>query len=144
MPRKATTTLLFAGSILLAAFASYAQQHDHTAQPKTASGTASEKPDIDIFCSSMKTGQLCTHGTANNLGLTGQKQEQWVELARKYNKTVDAATLQLFKDAEGVLTPTQLAQLKAWFAVGLNPQINEILYKKGLGPQTVGTLKEKK
>ena len=83
----------------------------------------------------MKTGQLCTHGTANNLGLSGPKQEQWVELARKYNKTVDAATLQLFKDAEGVLTAQQLAQLKAWFAVGLNPQINDILYKKGLGPQ---------
>jgi hypothetical protein len=33
------------------------------------------------------------------------------------------------------LAPQQLAQLKAWFAVGLNPQINEILYKKGLGPQ---------
>jgi hypothetical protein len=41
----------------------------------------------------------------------------------------------LFKDAEGVLAPQQVAQLKAWFAVGLNPQINEILYKKGLGPQ---------
>jgi Spy/CpxP family protein refolding chaperone len=137
MQRKATTTVLLAGLILLvAAFASYAQQHDHTAPPKTAaSQTAPEKPDIDIFCSSMKTGQLCTHGTANNLGLTGQKQEQWVEFARKYNKAVDAATLQLFKDAEGVLTPQQLAQLKAWFAVGLNPQINEILYKKGLGAQ---------
>jgi len=137
MQRKATTTVLLAGLILFAAaFASYAQQHDHAAQPKTAaSAKTPEKPDIDIFCSTMKTGQLCTHGTANNLGLTGQKQEQWVELARKYNKTVDAATLQLFKDAEAVLTPQQLAQLKAWFAVGLNPQINEILYKKGLGPQ---------
>ena len=83
----------------------------------------------------MKTGQLCTHGTANNLGLRGQKQEQWTGFARKYNKAVDAATLQLFKDAEGVLTPAQLTQLKAWFAVGLNPQINQILYSKGLGPQ---------
>jgi len=137
MQRKATTIVFLAGLILLAAaFASYAQQHDHTAQPTTgAAATTLENPDIDIFCSTMKTGQLCTHGTANNLGLSGQKQEQWIELARKYNKTVDAATLQLFKDAEGVLTPPQLAQLRAWFAVGLNPQINEILYKKGLGPQ---------
>jgi len=137
MQRKTTAMVLLAGLIFLAAaFASYAQQHDHAAQTKPAtSAAAAEKPDIDIFCSTMKTGQLCTHGTANNLGLTGQKQEQWVELARKYNKTVDVATLQLFKDAEGVLTPQQLAQLKAWFAVGLNPQINDILYKKGLGPQ---------
>jgi hypothetical protein len=137
MRQKTTTMILLAGLILVAAaFASYAQQHDHGAPTKPATAAATpEKPDIDIFCSSMKTGQLCTHGTANNLGLTGQKQEQWVEFARKYNKAVDAATLQLFKDAEGVLTPQQLAQLKAWFAVGLNPQINEILYKKGLGPQ---------
>ena len=137
MQRKAATIVLLAALIALgAALASYAQQHDHAAQTKPAtSAAAPEKPDIDIFCSTMKTGQLCTHGTANNLGLSGQKQEQWVELARKYNKTVDAATLQLFKDAEAVLTPQQLAQLKAWFAVGLNPQINEILYKKGLGPQ---------
>jgi len=39
-----------------------------------------------------------------------------------------------FKDAEGVLTPAQLAQLKAWFAVGLNPQINELLYSFTSGP----------
>src|SRR5215510_13298161 len=137
MQRKATTTVLLAGLILFAAaFASYAQQHDHAAQPKTAaSAKTPEKPDIDIFCSTMKAGQLCTHGTANNLDLTGQKQEQWIEFARKYNKAVDAATLQLFKDAEGLLTPQQLTQLKAWFAVGLNPQINDILYKKGLGPK---------
>jgi hypothetical protein len=83
----------------------------------------------------MKTGQLCSHGTSNVLGLTGAKQEKWVEIARKYNKTVDAATLQLFKDSEGVLPPAQMAQLKAWFAIGLNPQINELLYSKGLGPK---------
>ncbi|PYS12434.1 MAG: hypothetical protein DMG17_20865, partial [Acidobacteria bacterium] len=73
--------------------------------------------------------------TANVFGLTGSKQEKWVEIARKYDRSVDAATLQLFRDAESVLTPAQMVQLKAWFAVGLNPQINELLYSKGLGPQ---------
>ena len=141
MQRRTTTMVLLVALLaLVASIASYAQQHDHAVQTKSANSSAAPaaapaKDDIDIFCSSMKTGQLCTHGTANNLGLSGQKQDQWVELARKYNKTVDAATLQLFKDAEGVLNPQQLAQLKAWFAVGLNPQINEILYSKGLGPQ---------
>ena len=135
MKRKTTTIVLLMGLIALAAsIASYAQQHDHDTQTQQAN-TPADKPDIDIFCSTMKTGQLCTHGTANNLGLSGQKQEQWIEFARKYNRAVDAATLQLFKDAEGVLTPAQLTQLKAWFAVGLNPQINQILYSKGLGPQ---------
>jgi N-acetylglutamate synthase/N-acetylornithine aminotransferase len=136
MQCKATTMILSAGLIaLVVSIASYSQQHDHAAQPKQANTSAADQKDIDIFCSTMKTGQLCTHGTANNLGLSGQKQEQWTEFARKYNKAVDAATLQLFKDAEGVLTPAQLTQLKAWFAVGLNPQINQILYSKGLGPQ---------
>jgi hypothetical protein len=129
MRRKTTMIGFLVGlAALVAGIASYGQQHDHAA-------AAADQKDIDIFCSTMKTGQLCTHGTANNLGLSGQKQEQWAAIARKYNKSVDAATLQLFKDAEGVLTPAQLAQLKAWFAVGLNPQINQILYSKGLGPQ---------
>lgn len=56
-----------------------------------------------------------------------------MEIARKYDQGVNAATLQLFKDAEAVLTPAQQELLKAWFAVGLNPEINQILYKKGLG-----------
>ena len=134
MQRALKTTILLVGLIALALnIASYAQQHDHAAQePQSKSSVAQEQ---DIFCSTMKTGQLCSHGTASVLGLAGAKQEKWMELARKYNKTVDAATLQLFKDAESVLTPEQLTQLKAWFAVGLNPQINQILFSQGLGPQ---------
>ena len=136
MQGKTTVVVLVMGLLVLAAgIASYAQQHDHATPTPKANTSAAPEKDIDIFCSTMKTGQLCTHGTANNLGLSGQKQEQWVAIARKYNKTVDAATLQLFKDAEDVLTPAQLTQLKAWFAVGLNPQINQVLYSKGLGPQ---------
>ena len=136
MLRETKTIVLLAALLALAlSVASYAQQHDHAApanQGKTS--TAAEK-DEDIFCSTMKTGQLCTHGTSANLGLSGSKQEQWVAFVRQYNRSVDAAALQLFKDAETVLTPAQLTQLKAWFAVGLNPQINQILYSKGLGPQ---------
>lgn len=136
MQRKVTTIVLLGGLIALAVnIASYAQQHDHAVLPNQSNSSASAQKDEDIFCTTMKTGQLCTHGTSVNLGLSGQKQEQWVAFARKYNRAVDAATLQLFKDAEGVLTPAQLTQLKAWFAVGLNPEINKILYSKGLGPQ---------
>jgi hypothetical protein len=115
-----------------ATMAVYAQQHDHAEHNNSASVSTD---DVAIFCPTMKTGQLCSHGTSNVLGLTGAKQEKWVEIARKYDRSVDTATLQLFKDAESVLTPVQMAQLKAWFAVGLNPQINELLYSKGLGPQ---------
>jgi len=133
MHRKTATIVFFMGLIALVAnLASYAQQHDHAEQSK---GAQASTDDVAIFCPTMKTGQLCSHGTANVLGLTGAKQEKWLEIARKYDRSVDAATLQLFKDAESVLTPAQMVQLKAWFAVGLNPQINELLYSKGLGPQ---------
>lgn len=81
----------------------------------------------------MNTGQLCSHGTSNVLGVTSQKEEQWLQAARKYNRAVAAATDQLMKDAAGVLTPEQMALLKAWFAEGLNREINQLLYSKGLG-----------
>jgi len=135
MHRKTAIIVLFIGVIAAAlSLASYAQQHDHSGHHESAAVVSAED-DVAIFCPTMKTGQLCSHGTANIFGLTGNKQEKWVEIARKYDRSVDAATLQLFKDAESVLTPAQMVQLKAWFAVGLNPQINELLYSKGLGPQ---------
>jgi len=117
---------------VVASIASYAQQHDHA---EHRNGAQVSTDDLAIFCPTMKTGQLCTHGSANVLGLSSGKQEKWEEMARKYDRAVDAATLQLFKDAETVLTPAQMVQLKAWFAVGLNPQIDQLLYSKGLGPQ---------
>jgi hypothetical protein len=102
---------------------------DHSEHPiSTEEVTAPEH----IFCPMMKTGQLCSHGTAANLGLSGEKQEQWMALARNYNQTVNAATEQLFREAELILGPEKVTLLKAWFAVGLNPEINEILYGKGL------------
>ena len=81
----------------------------------------------------MKTGQLCSHGTSNVLGVSGPKEEQWLQAARKYNQAVEAATQQLFKDANATLSPEQAGLVKQWFAVGLNPQINQLLNSKGLG-----------
>ena len=129
---KAKYMIFLLGSLaLMLNIVSFAQEHDHSAH--AAQSKTAPSDEKDIFCPTMKTGQLCTNGTTNVLGLTGAKQEKWRELTRKYNKAVDAATLELFKDSEGVLTPAQLAQLKAWFAVGLNPEINQILNAKGLG-----------
>ena len=108
---------------------SSAVAHEHG-----AAATSKTEDEIGVFCPTMKTGQLCSRGTANIFQFKDDKAEQWMKLSRKYNKAVDAATLQLFKDAESVLTPDQLKQLKAWFAVGLNPEINQLLYSKGLEP----------
>ena len=148
--------------VTLAAGLAYAQQkpagqqHDQSAMQahgtKTGASTTSDAVsaamsedmpatshehdnEVAIFCPTMKTGQLCSHGTMNILQLKGAQGDQWLALARKYNKAVDTATLQLFKDAEGTLSKEQLELLKAWFAVGLNPEINELLYGKGLGPK---------
>jgi len=117
---------------------SYAQQHNHPQQANATKAplpASSQSEEIAIFCPTMKTGQLCSSGTANILQLKDEQRDQWIELARKYNKAVDAATLQLFKESEGVLSKEQVELLKAWFAVGLNPQMNDLLFGKGLGPQ---------
>lgn len=81
----------------------------------------------EIFCPTMKTGQLCSHGTGDALKLTGDKYDQWVASARRYNKAVDVATLQLQADVKGMLTAQQNAELKRWFEQGLNVQMNDLL-----------------
>lgn len=134
--RMETIGLVLVGLMLSGGIVSYAQQHAHEqATPPNASAATQEEEKV-IFCPTMKTGQLCLHGTAANLRLTGEKQEPWIALARKYNRTVNTATEELFKNAESILTPQQLSLLKAWFAIGLNPGINKLLYGKGLPLQT--------
>ena len=80
----------------------------------------------------MKVGQVCSHGTAAILGLNAEDTKEWTAWARKYNRAVNEATEQLFKDASAKLNPQQMEVLKAWFAIGWNPQINKILYGMGL------------
>ncbi len=109
--------------------------HEAEAQRNDAPLTAAQKAAGEkesIFCPTMKTGQVCTHGTAAILGLTGKDAEEWTVWARKYNATVNAATEQLFQDAATKLNPKQMELLRAWFAIGWNTQINAILYGKAL------------
>jgi hypothetical protein len=80
----------------------------------------------------MKVGQVCSHGTAAILGLTGDDAKEWTVWARKYNRAVNEATEQLFQDASAKLNAKQMELLKAWFAIGWNPQMNKILYGMGL------------
>ena len=104
-------------------------------QPEQHAGHEAQEVAVEkesIFCPTMRPGQVCTHGTAAILGLNGQDTEEWTTWARKYNRAVNAATEQLFADAEGKLNPQQMELLKAWFAIGWNPQVNAILYGKKL------------
>jgi len=92
----------------------------------------------------MKVGQVCSHGTAAILGLTGKDAQEWTVWARKYNAAVNAATEQLFQDAAAKLNPQQMELLRAWFAIGWNTQINAILYGKGLDSINAAQIEEVK
>lgn len=113
----------------------YAQGHDHSAAAKApAVPTASAaKPAVDVehppevFCGTMKTGQLCSMGTVTLLGLTPEKREVWLTAVRKYNKTVNDAIAALQGEANSALSAAQVEEVNRWFAIGVNPQINKLL-----------------
>ena len=108
-----------------------AQQHDHSAPSTTAKAAA--KPAAaaehrpEVFCGTMKTGQLCSLGTATLLGLTPEKREAWLAAVRVYNREVNAAIVKLQDQAKVTLSPAQVQEVNSWFAVGINPQINQLL-----------------
>lgn len=103
-----------------------AQQHaDHQQAPPKPAAAAAQPPEV--FCATMKTGQLCSHGTASALGLTPAKRDAWLAAVRQYNRTVNEATLQLQTEARATLSAAQLAEVERWFAVGMNPQMNQLL-----------------
>jgi hypothetical protein len=66
------------GSLALAA--PFAQQHDHQA-PAAAKPAARAEHRPEMFCGTMKTGQLCSLGTATLLGLTPENREAWLATA---------------------------------------------------------------
>jgi len=100
--------------------------HDMASMPgMSGQGTDSSVPMV--FCPTMKTGQLCTHGSSDALNCAGAQRDRWVAAVRQYNRAVDAATKQLQADAKTILTPEQAKEVNRWFAVGLNPQINQVL-----------------
>lgn len=125
---------LVVGSLALATPS--AQQHDHEAQaasapkpaaPSAARSVAAAEHPPDVFCETMKTGQLCSTGTTTLLGLTPEKREAWIAAVRTYNRAVNAAIMALQVEAKSTLSPAQIAEVNRWFAIGINPQINQIL-----------------
>ncbi|MBI3939565.1 MAG: hypothetical protein HY315_01910 [Acidobacteria bacterium] len=78
----------------------------------------------------MKTGQLCSHGTANVLQVSGTGKDRWIEAAREYNRAVGAATNQLLEKSKTFLTPKEQALVEKWFAKGLNAELNHLLAKQ--------------
>jgi len=125
-------TIAFAGTAVLATLFGIGivlgQEHSAGHQAKQPEDK-SAMPDMSqaIFCPMKSTGQLCHHGTADLLKLTGAKRQQWTEAANRYNKAVEAATKQLLEEAKTTLSPEELALVEKWFAKGLNPEINRLL-----------------
>jgi hypothetical protein len=129
---KGASLAAFVGALTLGTL--YAQEHPagheqhsagrQSAQPQAAAPAT--EPN-EIFCPTMKTGQLCSHGTADTLGLEGVKREAWIAAARRYNRALDDATKHLLSDADSLLTAREKAEVERWFAKGLNPQINQLL-----------------
>ena len=122
---------LFAFAVGSAALATpLAQDHDHSvpaaAKPAAAPAAMAEhRPEI--FCGTMKTGQLCSLGTATLLGLTPANREAWLTAVRTYNREVNAAITKLQAQAKTTLSPAQVQEVNSWFAIGINPQINQLL-----------------
>ena len=123
-------TALFVLVLCLTGSSFYAQEHSAMTHGKSSPAKTSISETPTIFCPTMTTGQLCSHGTADALKLSGEKRDRWVEAARRYNKAVGAATKQLQEDVKAVLTPEEQALVNLWFAEGLNPEINRILAAK--------------
>jgi hypothetical protein len=124
--------LVFVGAaVALALTTAYAQEHDHaamttkTAKPAPAKAAAVENPEV--FCGTMKTGQLCSHGTTSLLGLSPEKSAAWLAAVRQYNKDVNSAIVALQAQAKANLSAEQVAEVNRWFAIGINPQINQLL-----------------
>lgn len=111
----------------------YAQEHDHSAatsapaKPAAAAARPAAQADAEVFCGTMKTGQLCSHGTSTLLGLSAEKSTAWLAAVRQYNKEVNAAIMALQAQAKTNLSAEQVAEVNRWFAIGINPQINQLL-----------------
>ena len=70
-------TIVLLAVTLVPGGASFAQEHSHIPQANQSSGspapTTTVKEEIAVFCPTMKTGQLCSSGTANILQLQGEQ-----------------------------------------------------------------------
>jgi hypothetical protein len=106
----------------------YAQQeHDHVMPAAAGRATTAGEHPPEVFCGTMKTGQLCSNGTVTLFGLTADKRDAWLAAVREYNKAVNTAITALQAQAKTNLSAAQVAEVNRWFAIGINPQINQLL-----------------
>jgi len=93
--------------------------------PKKAESAAPRQKDVSaktsadsqpVWCPAKPKGQLCGHGTADRLAPAGETRKKWEAAVRKYNQTVEEGQKALLAEAERLLKPEQVAEVKAWLA----------------------------
>jgi hypothetical protein len=119
--RTAVFAPVLAAVVLVAGVTLYAQEK---------AGQQAGQKRSEVFCSAKKTGQLCNHGTADLLKLSGSKRERWTEMANRYNKAAEAATQELLSEAKAVLSAEEFAQVEAWLDKARNAELNKLLAAK--------------
>lgn len=120
----------FTISILASAFAAVVLLVGVTLSAQENAGQQAGQKRSEVFCSAKKTGQLCNHGTADLLKLSGSKRERWTEIANRYNKSVETATKDLLTEAKAVLSPEEFAQVETWLDKARNAELNKLLAAK--------------
>jgi hypothetical protein len=86
-----------------------------------------EQKTPEVFCDGLSTGQICVSNAPKVLKLDDAQKQRWAEVARQYNKGVDAATKQFLEQSKPILSPEQFATMQKWFEMGLNPVLNQML-----------------
>lgn len=114
-------------SILLAlACAALADLPGALLAQQAASNEGQKKP-AQIFCNAKKAGQLCNHGTADVLKLSGAKRERWTQLVNRYNQRVEEASKELLSEAKSLLSAEEYAQVETWLDRARNAELNRLL-----------------
>lgn len=89
---------------------------EHTISAPAAAMAKVSTDSRPVWCPTKSKGQLCGHGTADRLSLTGEKRAQWEAVLKQYNHTVEESQKSLLVQAEQLLAPEQVREVKAWLA----------------------------
>lgn len=101
------------------------EESGFSTMPKKAEGEQPRQRNVSVqnlsasqpvWCPTKSKGQLCGHGTADRLALSNEARAKWESAIKKYNQTVEDGQTILLAEAEHLLKPEQLAEVKAWLA----------------------------
>ncbi len=101
------------------------EESGYSTTPKKAENTIAKPAAVlakvatdsqPVWCPTKSKGQLCGHGTADRLSLTNEKRAKWEAVIQRYNQTVEESQKSLLAEAEHLLAPEQVSEVKVWLA----------------------------